>query len=374
MTPSSGGVPLVDLAVQHQAVADEVRAGWDRVLADTSFIMGSPVEDFEAEAAQWYGRAACVGVANGTDAVELAVRAVGVGPGDEVVVPANSFVASAVAVSRAGAVPRFADVDPVHYLLDPASAASAVTGRTAALLPVHLYGQIAPMDALSKVAADHGLTVVEDAAQSHGAAQHGQTSGAWGKAAAVSFYPGKNLGAYGDAGAVFTDDEGVAAAVRGLRNYGSEEKYRHDTVGFNSRLDTLQAVVLSAKLRHVDQWNAQRRAAASLYQSLLAGVDGVQVPAAAAGNVHVWHLFVVEVDERDRVLADLRAAGIGASIHYPVPIHLQPAYASLGYGPGDFPVAERSAARILTLPLYPGITAAQQEQVVEALAAAVARG
>ncbi|MDQ1446023.1 MAG: hypothetical protein QOI20_2487, partial [Acidimicrobiaceae bacterium] len=233
------------------------------------------------------------------------------------------------------------------------------------------YGQVAPMAAVAAVADEHGLDVIEDGAQSHGATQRGQAPGAFGQAVATSFYPGKNLGAYGDGGAVLTDDGDLAARLRALRNYGSEDKYSHDALGFNSRLDTLQAVVLSAKLARLDDWNDQRRDAARRYEKLLSPVDGVVLPVTADGNEHVWHLFVVQVDHRDAVLAAVRDAGVGAGVHYPLPIHLQPAYAGLGYGPGDFPVAERLAARILSLPLYPGISEAQQERVAAALAQAV---
>lgn len=359
---STRPVPLVDLALQHAQVADEVAAGFERVLSTGAYVGGPDVAAFEREYADYLGVGHCIGVANGTDAIELALRALGVGAGDEVVLPANTFIATAEAVVRAGGVPVLADVDDEHLLLDPESAAAAVGPRTRVLLPVHLFGQTAPVERLLPLAADRGLLLVEDAAQSQGARRHGRTAGSFGAAAATSFYPGKNLGAYGDAGGVLTDDEDVARRVRLWANHGSSVKYRHDQLGVNSRLDTLQAVVLRAKLARLEQWNAQRRAAADRYDVLLADVEGVRLPGRLAGNEDVWHLYVVRVADRDAVLARLNAAGIGAGIHYPVPVHLQPAFAGLG-APGDFPVAEAAAQQILSLPLFPGITAEQQERV-----------
>lgn len=364
-------IPLVDLAWQHAHVAAEVAAGWERVVTRGDFILGEDVRAFEEEFAAFSGTAHCVGLANGTDAIELALRALGVGPGDEVVVPANTFVATASAVLRAGADVVLADVDPATLLLDPEALAAVVGPRTRAVVPVHLYGQMAPMDAVGAVAARAGAAVVEDAAQSQGARQEGRPSGSVGRVAATSFYPGKNLGAYGDAGAVVTGDGEVARTVRALRDHGSTVKYEHPERGFNSRLDTLQAVVLRAKLARLEEWNRLRSAAAGRYGELLAGVDGVTLPVVAAGNDHVWHLYVVQVDDRDRVLGDLQAAGIGAGLHYRRPVHLHGAFAHLGKGEGSFPVAEAAAARILTLPIFPGISAEQQEYVAAALAAAV---
>ncbi|WP_217897416.1 DegT/DnrJ/EryC1/StrS family aminotransferase [Geodermatophilus saharensis] len=365
-------VPLVDLGIQRDRIADEVAEGFARVLATTAFVQGPDVGAFEEEFAAFTGRAHCVGVGNGTDALEFALRAAGVGAGDPVALPANTFVASAEAVLRAGARPVPVDVDDEHLLLDP-GALEAVGGECRVVLPVHLFGQMAPMAQIREVAERHGLVVVEDAAQSQGATHRGVPMGGWGTAAGTSFYPGKNLGAYGDAGAVTTDDAGVARTVRLLANHGSEVKYEHPVLGFNSRLDTLQAVVLRAKLHRLAGWNTERVAAADRYADLLAGVPGVRLPSVAPGNEHVWHLYVVRVAARDAVLADLNAAGIGAGVHYPVPVHLTGALAPLGHGPGDFPVAERAAGEILSLPLFPGITPAQQERVAEVLAGAVVR-
>jgi dTDP-4-amino-4,6-dideoxygalactose transaminase len=365
-------VPLVDLGIQRDRISDEVAEGFARVLAATAFIQGPDVAAFEEEFAAFTGRGFCVGLGNGTDAMEFALRAAGIGSGDGVAVPANTFVASAEAVLRAGGVPVLVDVDDEHLLIDPA-ALEDVAGRCRAVLPVHLFGQMAPMAAIREVADRHGLVVVEDAAQAQGARHQGVPIGGWGTAAGTSFYPGKNLGAYGDAGGVVTDDPEVARMVRLLANHGSEVKYQHPVLGFNSRLDTLQAVVLRAKLRRLADWNAERQMAAERYGALLAGVPGVRLPGVAAGNEHVWHLYVVRVADRDAVLAELNAAGVGAGIHYPVPVHHTGAFAESEYRPGDFPVTERAAEEILSLPLYPGITVGQQERVVEVLSAAMER-
>ncbi len=366
-------VPLVDLRAQQDEIDAEVRAGLDEVFAKTSFIGGPAVAEFEKAYADATGIAHCVGVANGTDALELALRAAGVGRDDEVVLPANTFIATAEAVSRIGARPVLVDVDPEFLLIDSAKVEAALTSRTKAIVPVHLFGQTAPVEELLPLAQAHGAVIVEDAAQSQGATRHGRPAGGLGLAAGTSFYPGKNLGAAGDAGAVLTNDPEIAARVRTLSAHGSDRKYVHDLIGVNSRLDTIQAVVLLAKLKRLARWNDLRREAAARYTELLADVPGVQVPTVAPGNVDVWHLYVIRVEERDRVLDELHAAGIGAGIHYPYPVHLTKAYAELGLGPGSFPVAEAAAGRILSLPLYPHITADQQAQVVAALASALRR-
>ncbi|HVQ92608.1 MAG TPA: aminotransferase class I/II-fold pyridoxal phosphate-dependent enzyme [Mycobacteriales bacterium] len=364
-------VPLVDLGWQRDQVAAEVAAGLDRVLASTAFIGGPDVAAFEQEFAAFTDRRHCIGMANGTDALELALRAVEVGPGDRVLLPANTFVATAEAVVRAGARPVLVDVDDTFLLMDPIALHAAADGCRA-VLPVHLFGQLAPMREVAAIAAEHGLTVIEDAAQCQGASQYGAAMGSLSVAAATSFYPGKNLGAYGDAGAVVTDDDELADRLRLLGAHGSPRKYEHPTFGVNSRLDTIQAVVLRAKLARLAEWNFDRQAAADTYAELLKGVPEVRLPVAAAGNVHVWHLYVVRVPSRDAVLADLQAAGIGAGIHYPTPIHLTGAFAGTGR-PGEFPVAERAAGEILSLPIYPGIQREQQERVADALATAVAK-
>ena len=365
-------VPLVDLAAQQDEVDDEVKAGLAEVFATTAFIGGKPVGEFERAYAAATDVAHCVGVANGTDALELALRAAGVTPGGEVIMPANTFIATTEAVSRIGAVPVLVDVDPTYLLIDPQLVEAAVTERTQAIVPVHLFGQVAPVEQLLPIAEAAGVVVVEDAAQSQGATRHGRYAGGLGIAAGTSFYPGKNLGAAGDAGAVTTDDPEIADRVRLLGAHGSQTKYVHEVVGMNSRLDTVQAVVLSAKLRRLAAWNELRRTAAARYSDLLADLDAVQRPSSQPDNEDVWHLYVVRVDERDRVLAQLQEHGIGAGIHYPVPVHLTRAYEHLGLLPGSFPVAELAAEQILSLPLYPQISDVQQQYVVEALAAATA--
>ena len=367
-------IPLVDLKAAHSEVADEVREGFDRVLAGTAFIGGEEVREFEREYAEFAGVAHCVGVANGTDALELALRASGVGPGDEVVLPANTFIATAGAVARTGARPVLVDCDPDSLLIDPQAALDAVGPATRAVVPVHLYGQSADAARLAAGVPD-SVRIVEDAAQSQGATRDGRQAGSGG-IAATSFYPGKNLGAYGDAGAVLTDDPEAAAVVRAIANHGGVQKYRHDLPGFNSRLDGLQAVVLRAKLRRLAAGNGARRTAAARYDELLAPLaDAGRLvrPTTVDGNVHVWHLYVVRVAgaDRDEVVGKLNASGIGAGVHYPTPVHLTPAYRSLGHHRGDFPHAERAADEILSLPLFPQITPDQQQQVVDALADAL---
>ena len=358
-------VPFLDLAAQQAEVADEVLPLWERLFSDAAFVGGEHVDGFERDYAEYIGVDHCIGVGNGTDAIELALRAVEVRPDDEVIMPANTFIATAEAASRIGAVPVFVDVDPDQLLIDPAAVESAITARTRAIVPVHLFGQTAPMDAITPIAERHGLVIVEDAAQAQGASSTVGRAGSLGRVAATSFYPGKNLGAAGDAGAVLTDDPAVAEIVRNLGAHGSSVKYVHDRVGVNSRLDAVQAAVLRAKLRRLDSWNAARRAAAARYADLLADVPGVRVPTVRPGNEDVWHLYVVRVDERDRLMAALDAGGIGVGIHYPTPVHLTAAYAHLGYRRGAFPVAETASEQILSLPMFPHLTEAQQERVVD---------
>jgi len=360
-------IPLVDLALQHAEIADEVALGFAAVIEHGAYVLGPEVERFEEAFAAHCGVKQCVGVANGTDALEMALRAVGVGPGDEVVLPTNTFVATAEAVTRIGAVPILVDCDPDFLLIDVDGARGRMGPRTAAVIPVHLFGQLAPVEELVPAAASVGAAIVEDAAQCQGARRFGRGPAAVSGLGATSFYPGKNLGAYGDAGAVIANDGAVVESVRRLRNHGETARYQHSTVGFNSRMDTMQAVVLLAKLRRLDGWNEQRRQAATRYHELLADIDAVARPGTLPGNEHVWHLYVVRVPERDDLLRRLRAAGIGAGIHYPTPVHLLAPFAHLGHGRGSFPVAESAAAEILSLPIYPGITASQQERIVDVL-------
>lgn len=364
-------VPLVDLGWQHRQIEADVDRGMQEVMEATAFIQGPQLAAFEESFAAFIGVDHCIGVGSGTDALELGIRALGIGPGDRVIIPANSFIASALGVIRAGADVILVDCDPETYLMDMEKATAAVDSSTRAIMPVHLYGQIAPSEMLGDL--PDGLEVIEDAAQSQGAVRHGRGSGAFGRVTATSFYPGKNIGAYGDGGAVLTNDDEVAAQVRKLGNWGSAEKYHHPELGFNSRLDTIQAVVLSAKLARLGEWNEARRVAAQIYDELLSTEERVITPKVADGNTHIWHVYVTRVPDRDRVLAELHEAGVGAGIHYPVPMHLQGALAHLGYGPGSFPVTEKAAEEILSLPMFPGITESEQEYVVESLRQAIAR-
>jgi dTDP-4-amino-4,6-dideoxygalactose transaminase len=366
-------IPLVDLAAQHREVAEDVAAGFAKVFEDTSFVLGPAVAEFEVAYAKFAGVAHCIGVANGTDALEIILRARGIGPGDEVIIPANTFIATALAVTRTGAVPVFVDSDPVHHLMDISQVEAKIGERTKAVMAVDLYGQIAAFDDLERAIGDREIAIFEDAAQSQGAQRNGVSAGGFGLAAGVSFFPGKNLGAYGDAGAVLTNDRDFASRIERLRNWGGTVKYQHPEFGFNSRLDSLQAVVLKAKLERLPRWNAERSVAATRYDAMLAGVAGLVRPRVLPGNESVWHLYVVRVGNRDEVLAALHEAGIGAGIHYPTPCHLHGAYAFLGQGPGSFPVAEQASKEILSLPIYPGITETQQQRVVEVLLGAMAR-
>ena len=364
-------IPLVDLKAQHAEIADEVRAGFDRILTNTAFVGGAEVAGFEEEFAAFCGTAHCVGVANGTDAIEIALRAAGIGPGDEVIAPANTFIATVGAIHRAGARPILVDCDNEHLLLDPKLVEGAISERTRAVFAVDLYGQQAAHDELATLLSGRNIELFEDAAQSQGSTRHGQAIGAVARAAATSFYPGKNLGAYGDAGAIVTNDDELAATARAIGNHGGTMRYEHRIPGFNSRMDALQALVLRAKLARLAGWNEARREAAARYDAALSGrTDVVRAPT-AEGNVHVWHLYVVRVSERDRVLAALHDAGIGAGIHYAAPVHLTEAFAWLGDGPGAHPNAEAASREMISLPLYPHITPADQERVVDVLLGAL---
>lgn len=362
-------VPMLDLQYQHRLVAEEVAEGFARVLSTSSYVLGPEAAAFERAYADYLGVAHVLGVGNGTDALVLALRAAGVGRDDEVILPANTFVATAEAVDIVGA--RIVLVDPEEdFLISPAAVAAALTPRTRAVIAVHLYGQVADVAGIRE-AVGPGITILEDAAQSQGAVRGGRSAGSLGDIAATSFYPGKNLGAYGDAGGISTDSDRLADAVRALRNHGGVERYQHDVVGTNSRLDGLQAVVLAAKLKRLDEWNEQRRTIADRYRSLLAATL-VALPVVGERSAHVYHQFVVEVDERDRVFDEMTGDGIGVGIHYPKPIHLLGAFADRGLGEvGDFPRAETQAGRILSLPIYPGLTESMQDRVVEGLVRAV---
>ena len=361
-------VPMLDLGVQNAQIATAVQSGFERVIAASAYIQGPDVAAFEREFANYCGVAHAIGVGNGTDALELALRASGVGAGDEVIVPANTFVATAEAVLRAGACPVFADCDE-NYLLDPGSVAERLTPRTRAIAAVHLYGQAAPVEELRAVVGTD-VIILEDAAQAQGARRHGCQAGSLGDVAGTSFYPGKNLGAYGDAGAVLTASDTVADRVRALANHGGIRKYEHLEVGTNSRLDTLQAVVLRAKLGLLDGWNSERRRLAERYDAmlhLLDHADRVRTPGTATGNEHVFHQYVVRVPDRDGMVRALTAAGIGVGVHYPTPIHQLPAFAEWAAPRGAFPVAESTAPELMSLPIYPGLTELQQEIVVDGI-------
>lgn len=363
-------VPFVDLHAQRAAIESEVNAAIQGVLTRGDYILGQEVERFESEFADYIGTRHAVGVASGLAALELALRAYGVGPGDEVITAANTFIATVLAVLAVGAKPVLVDADPESFNIAPAALEAAITPRTRALLPVHLYGQPAEMDQILAIAAKHNLVVIEDAAQAHGAMYHGKRAGSMGHAAAFSFYPTKNLGAYGDGGMVVTSDAAISEKIRQLRNYGQSVKYVHVAAGTNSRLDTVQAAVLRVKLRRLDAWNQARQRHAAAYAKLLADAD-CSLPVTAADRTHVFHLYVIEVENRKRIQERLAMLEIGTGIHYPIPIHLQEACAGLGYKPCDFPATERSAARILSLPMYAEMTPEQVEFVAASLGEAI---
>jgi dTDP-4-amino-4,6-dideoxygalactose transaminase len=358
-------VPFVDLRAQHAPLDDALYRAFRDLVGRGDFIMGAAVERFESEYAAFIGARHAIGVGTGLSAIELALRGFDIGPGDEVITPANTFIATVLAILAVGATPVFADIDAATYVIDPAAVAAAVTPRTKAIVPVHLYGQPVDLDAVLAIARRHNLVVIEDAAQAHGARYKGARAGSFGHAAAFSFYPSKNLGALGDGGMITTSDDRAAEKLRLLRNYGQRVKYYHSIAGTNSRLDTLQAAVLSIKLPHLDGWNAARRRHAGAYTARLEA--DVQTPRAAAGVEHIYHLYVIQVDDRELVEARLRARQIQTGIHYPVPAHLQEACVGLGYKAGDFPVTEAAASRILSLPMFAELTSAQIDYVADAV-------
>ena len=366
-------IPLVDLKAQYTGLKAEIDQAIQRVIDATAFINGPDVEAFEQEFAQFCGARHAVGVSSGTSALQIALEACGVGTGDEVITVAHTFCATAEAIIHAGATPVFVDIDPRTYTLDPDCLEPAITPRTKAILPVHLYGQPADMNRINAIARRHGLIVIEDAAQAHGAKHKGRSAGTLGRVACFSFYPGKNLGAYGDAGALTTDDPIIAERARALRDHGRKigsngkrAKYEHDVVGYGERLDTLQAAILRAKLPHLNAWNAARRRIAERYCELLTGWDAV-LPATLEGSEPVYHLFVVRVQNRDDARARLAMHHIESGVHYPVPLHLQKAYAYFNYRTNDLPHTERAAREVLSLPIYPELSEAAQDRVVLAL-------
>lgn len=367
LTRDRVGVPFLDLTSAHRDLKQELLADIAALIDSGAFANGPAVAEFEAEFAAYCGRSIGVGLASGLDALRLALLAAGIEPGDEVIVPAQTFVATYEAVTQAGGRPVVVDVCQEDYNLDVEAAAAAVTPRTRFLLPVHLYGQMADPLALRELAKRERLAIVEDACQAHGASRDGFRAGTLGTAAGFSFYPGKNLGAMGDAGALVTDDEALAGRVRALREHGQTAKYRHDAEGYTARLDTLQALVLRRKLPLLDGWNEERRAAALFYSEALAGVGDLILPPVPEGSEPAWHLYVVRTRERERLAGFLAEQAIATGRHYPEPPHLSPAYAGLGHGRGAFPVAEALADEGLSLPLFPGITEQQLLAVVDAV-------
>ncbi len=359
-------VPFVDLGAQHRQVESELGEAFDRVLQRSSFILGPEVERFEAAFSSYLNVAECVAVNSGTAALQLALEALNIGPGDEAITVPNTFIATAEAISAVGARPVFVDVDPVSYTMDPAKAERAVTARTRALLPVHLYGQPADMDPLLAVARRCKLALVEDACQAHGAEYKGRKAGSLGTAGCFSFYPSKNLGGCGEGGAVVTNDLQLAERVRLLRNHGSVSKYEHRFPGYNFRMEGLQGAFLAVKLKHLDEWNERRRKLAKHYERLLSGSE-VVTPVEMPYAEHVFHLYVIQADDREALRRQLADEGIETGVHYPIPLHLQEAYGSLGYRQGDFPVCERLAQRILSLPMYPDLTDEALEHVASAV-------
>jgi dTDP-4-amino-4,6-dideoxygalactose transaminase len=359
-------IPFVNLKRQYEAIGDEVHQAIQDVLDQCTFASGPAVAAFEAEFARYCGVHHCVGVNSGTSALHLALLACDVGPGDEVITVPMTFVATAWAISYVGARPVFVDIEPDAFTIDISQVERAITSRTRAILPVHLYGQMAQLDPLLEICDRHGLTLIEDAAQAHGAMYYGRRAGAVGRVGCFSFYPSKNLGAYGEGGAITTNDDAIAARVRSLRDHAQSGRYRHEEVGFNYRMDGLQGAVLRVKLSHLEGWNATRREVAKRYRALL-GDTSLALPAEAEGRRHVWHLYVVRHAERNRLQQALGAAGIATGIHYSIPVHLQPAYASLGYRVGDFPVAERMAEQCLSLPICADLSEKEQEHIAHHL-------
>ena len=371
---SQVAVPFLDLRTVHDDLADEILGDIAGLIESTGFANGPAVAEFERAFAGYCGAEHCVGLSSGLDALRLGLIAAGLETGDRVIVPAHTFIASFEAIAQAGGVPVPVDVSEQDYNLDPQAADAAVDERTRSLLPVHLYGQLADMVALEDIARRHDLTIVEDAAQAHGASRDGRAAGVTGLAGAFSFYPGKNLGAMGDAGALLTDSAALADTMRALREHGQTAKYKHEFEGWTARLDTIQALVLLRKLPLLDGWNEQRRTAAAWYTEALAGVGDLRTPTVPDGSEPVWHLYVVRTRHRDELAEFLRGRSIGTGVHYPEPPHLVPPYAHLGYGRGSFPVAEALAQEVLSLPMFPGITEDQVTVVVDSISAFFRRG
>jgi dTDP-4-amino-4,6-dideoxygalactose transaminase len=362
-------IPLVDLKAQYHRIKDEIDTAVHHILDNTAFIMGKPVAEFEANFAKYAHAKHAIGVASGTDALKIAMEAWGLGAGDEVITTPHTFIATVEPMMQLGIKPVFVDIDPATYNINPDLIEAAITDKTKAIVPVHLYGQPANMPAIAAIAEKHGLDIIEDCAQAHGAEVDGVRVGHWGKISGFSFYPGKNLGAAGDAGGIITDIDDTAELMRRILNHGSKTKYEHTEIGYTARLDAMQAAILDVKLRHIEQWTDERRANAKYYDQILADVDGVTIPYHAPNVRHVYHLYVIRVPEgtRQEVLQYLWDNGVGAGIHYPIALHMQPAMASLGYKEGDFPEAEAAAANIISLPMFPELTHEQMDTVVATL-------
>ncbi|MBJ6725350.1 DegT/DnrJ/EryC1/StrS family aminotransferase [Geomesophilobacter sediminis] len=363
-------VPYLDLAAQYQGIAEEISAAMTQVIASCSFSGGPFVSGFETAFADFCGTRHAVGVGSGTEALWLSLLALGIGPGDEVITVPNTFIATAEAISLCGAVPVFVDVQEKSFTMDPSLLEAAITPRTRAVIPVHLFGQPADLDPIVEIARRHGLFVVEDACQAHGSRYKGKGPGAMSEIACFSFYPGKNLGAYGEAGGVVTNDRSLAEKVRILRDHGQATKYCHDVIGINSRMDGIQAAVLSVKLKYLDGWNQARIRHAERYRELLADLEDVILPRRMEYAHHVYHIFALRVRNRPQFLATLAEAGVSCGIHYPVPVHLQLAYRGLGHARGSYPVAERQAEEFLSLPMYPELTDEQIRQVAQGVRSA----
>lgn len=361
-------IPLVDLHAQYETIKPEIDAAIQRTIDQTAFIMGPEARKFEAAFAEYCGVKHALGLDSGTAALHLAMLALGITAGDEVITTPHTFIATVEPITILGARPVFVDIDPRTYNLDPNRLEAAITPRTKAIIPVHLYGQPAELDAILEIARRHHIPVIEDAAQAHGAEYRGTRVGVFGDMACFSFYPGKNLGAYGDAGALVTNDDALADKVRMLRDHGRTTKYEHEITGYGFRLDGIQGAVLDVKLGHLNDWNAQRRAHADYYTELLTNVDdSIVTPYEPSHMRAVYHLYVIRARARDAAVEYLKAHNIEAGIHYPVPLHLQPVYKNLGYHKGDFPETERAAGEILSLPIYPELTHGQMERVVDTL-------
>ena len=356
-------IPFLDLKTQYKAIKPEILGALENTLESAQFVLGDEVRAFEEEFAQYCGAKYGIGVNNGTSALHLALVAAGIGPGDEVITVAHTFVATVAAILYTGAKPVLVDIDHDSYTMDPRCLRQAITARTKAVVPVHLYGQPAEMDAILAIAREHNLFVLEDAAQAHGAEYKGKRCGSIGDSAAFSFYPGKNLGAYGEGGMVVTDRAELAAKIRALRDWGQDRKYHHVLRGYNARLEGIQGAVLRVKLRHLDSWTDSRIRLAALYDRLLSDVDGVHLPTTLPDRRHVFHVYVVRVRDRDGFMAYLLARGVHTAIHYPFPVHTLPAYADLGFSAGDFPVAEQVASEVVSLPMYPELREDQVEEV-----------